>query len=67
MNRIKSTKRLNLRRETLLSLSQLSHVVGGGGTTIIAQTLTCGLCPPTQNDATCNCVTVTCPLATFRC
>jgi hypothetical protein len=64
MNRIKSPKRLNLRRETLLSLTQLPHVVGGS------------ILVPTKPQASCfimcqltdGCLpTQTCPADTFGC
>ncbi|MEO7733998.1 MAG: hypothetical protein ABIY55_23745 [Kofleriaceae bacterium] len=52
MKKIKSTKRLNLDRETLLSLAQLTGAVGGGT-----------FSPPSKPNASCfiNCISNGCP------
>jgi hypothetical protein len=65
MKKIKTTKRLNLNRETVLSLTQLRDVAGAG--TILVPTkpqASCFiLCLPTNNCPP----TWDCPLATARC
>ncbi len=63
MKKIKSTKRLNLQRETLVSLTQLREVVGGGPTPTKPNASCFIQCVPTLNCP----VTQTCPLATAHC
>ena len=65
MKKIKNTKRLNLNRETLLSLTELRDVAGAG--TILVPTkpqASCFiLCLPTNGCPPTN----TCPVATAFC
>ena len=62
MKKIKTTKRLNINRETLREL-QLSEVTGAGSV-ISKPNASCFIqCVPTNNCPPTN----TCPLATFNC
>lgn len=63
MNRNPNTKRLSLRREVILSLTQLRSVVGGAELAAITRPpVSCAMpCPTFFTD--CG----TCELATYRC